>query len=73
MGQLEHQMDAIIALAFPNLKLEEIESWTLDKTLKYFSRAEWLLQMQGIPVEIQFADEEDDQGVPSIGEEIEES
>ncbi len=51
MGNLEAQMEAIIKEAFPTLTLEEIESWNIPKTLKYYSRAEWILEaLRGIPV-----------------------
>ena len=37
------QINCLISVAFPNFTLEEIESWTMPKTLKYYTRAEWIL------------------------------
>ena len=51
MNSLETQMEAVILEAFPRFTIEEIESWDVPKTLRYFSRAEWLLAvMRGIEV-----------------------
>lgn len=51
MQNLETQMEAIIHKAFPSISLEEIESWDVPKTLKYYSRAEWILEiLEGIPI-----------------------
>lgn len=51
MYDLDYQIDAIIHEAFPHYSLEEIESWTVRKKLKYLSRAEWILvNLKGIPL-----------------------
>ena len=51
MSTLEAQMEAIVAEAFPMLTLDEIESWDVPKTLKYYSRAEWILSvLRGVPI-----------------------
>ena len=44
MYDFENQITCIINEAFPNLDIEEIESWDVEKTTKYLSRAEWKLQ-----------------------------
>lgn len=50
MAELDNQVTAVINEAFPNLDLEEIESWDMEKTMKYFSRAEWSLHnLRGVP------------------------
>lgn len=51
MSTLESQMEAIIMCAYPNLTVEEMDHWDVPKTLRYFTRAEWILTvLQGIPV-----------------------
>lgn len=47
----DNRIDAIILEAFPSITLEELETWTVKKTLKYFSRANWILSnIRGINV-----------------------
>lgn len=41
MYEHDNQITCIINEAFPNLDIEEIEQWSVAKTLKYLSRAEW--------------------------------
>lgn len=43
MYDLDNQITCIIAEAFPQLDIEEIEAWDIEKTVKYLSRAEWIL------------------------------
>lgn len=43
MFDLDNQVTCIIHEAFPDLQLEDIESWRVSKTAKYLSRAEWIL------------------------------
>lgn len=43
MFDLDNQISCIINEAFPQFDIEEIESWDIDKTTKYLSRAEWKL------------------------------
>ena len=50
MFDLDNQITAIISTAFPNLDIEEIEQWDVEKTMKYMSRAEWILHnLKGVP------------------------
>lgn len=50
MYALENQIACIIHEAFPDLDIEEIEAWDTEKTMKYLSRAEWILtNLRGIP------------------------
>lgn len=49
MYDLDNQITCIINEAFPNIDIEEIEAWDVDKTTKYLSRAEWKLHnMRGL-------------------------
>lgn len=43
MFDLDNQITCIINEAFPNIDIEEIEMWGIEKTTKYLSRAEWKL------------------------------
>ncbi|MED1125336.1 hypothetical protein [Bacillus atrophaeus] len=43
MFDLDNQITCIINEAFPQFDIEEIESWGIEKTTKYLSRAEWKL------------------------------
>lgn len=43
MFDLDNQITCIINEAFPNIDIEEIEKWDVEKTTKYLSRAEWKL------------------------------
>lgn len=43
MWDLDNQITCIINEAFPQFDIEEIESWGIEKTTKYLSRAEWKL------------------------------
>lgn len=52
MQQFDNQITCIISEAFPNLDIEEIESWDMAKTAKYLSRAEWKLNiLRQIPID----------------------
>lgn len=44
MYDLDNQITCIIHEAFQNISIEEIESWGVEKTAKYLSKAEWILQ-----------------------------
>lgn len=44
MAELHSQINCMIAETFPSLRYEEIENFDMTKTLKYLSRAEWILQ-----------------------------
>jgi len=65
MDSLSNQMACIIAEAFPQYRLEEIESWPEEKALWYLSRAQYVINElrgglcyqvleNGIPVERRF-------------------
>jgi hypothetical protein len=43
MEDFEQQIAPIICTAFPKFDLEEVESWTIRKQLRYLTRAEWAL------------------------------
>jgi hypothetical protein len=45
MDIFQNQVSCIIHEAFPNLDLEEIETWPMEKTLWYYSRAEYVLNV----------------------------
>lgn len=44
MNRLDNQISCVIAEAFPYYRIEEIDNWSLEKTLLYFSRAKWILR-----------------------------
>lgn len=43
MATINNNITCIINEAFPNFDIEEIENWGWDRTIKYFTRAEWKL------------------------------
>lgn len=50
MFNLDNQITAIISEAYPNIDIETIEQWDVEKTMKYMSRAEWTLHnLRGVP------------------------
>nr|DAV25218.1 MAG TPA: hypothetical protein [Caudoviricetes sp.] len=52
MAEFDNQITCIINEAFPNIDIEEIESWDMAKTAKYLSRAEWKLNvLRQIPID----------------------
>lgn len=52
METLDNQMACVIKEAFPELSIEEIESWPMEKTIWYFTRAEYILStLRGIELE----------------------
>ena len=49
---INSNITCIINEAFPNFDIEEIENWDMDKTIKYFTRAEWkLINLRQIPID----------------------
>ena len=44
MYDLDNQITCIIHEAFPQYEMEDIDKWDVEKTTKYLSRAEWILQ-----------------------------
>lgn len=52
MQTFDNQISCIIKEAFPDIQLEAIEHWQLDKVLWYYSRAKWTLEaIRGIKME----------------------
>ena len=52
MAKLSDQINCMIAEAYPKYSIEEIESWDMDQTLKFLSRAEWtLVNLRNIPID----------------------
>lgn len=50
MYSLDEQISCLIHEAFPRFDIEEIEAWDVERTTKYLSRAEWILQnLRGVP------------------------
>lgn len=43
MYDMDNQVTCLIHEAFPEYDIEEIETWDLQRTAKYLSRAEWIL------------------------------
>lgn len=57
MTEFDNQITCIINEAFPNIDIEEIESWDMSKTAKYLSRAEWKLNvLRQIPIDYEVSD-----------------
>lgn len=51
MQYLDFQTECIIHEAFPYIPLEEISNWTIQKTMYYLSRAEFILrELRGVPL-----------------------
>lgn len=48
MKDFQNQVSCIIHEGFPMLDIEEIEDWPMEKTLWYFSRAEYKLELRDI-------------------------
>lgn len=44
MQSFENQISCVISECFPHLDIEEIENWSMEKTIWYFSRAKWMLE-----------------------------
>lgn len=40
----DHQMENIIMMAFPSIRLEEMRNWSIYKLVDYFARAEWVIE-----------------------------
>ena len=54
MEIFENQIPCVIKEAFPDIPMEEIESWPWPKTLWYFSRAKFVLShLRQIPIQFQ--------------------
>jgi hypothetical protein len=55
MTIFDYQADVIIHEAFPNISMEEIQSWSVKKMMYYLARAEWVLVnlrgVQLVPIE----------------------
>lgn len=50
MADVDNQIICIIHEAFPTIDIEDMEEWDMERTLKYLSRAEWILNnLRGIP------------------------
>ena len=55
--QLGSEMACIIAEAFPNYSLEEIESWNNFKFMKIYAQAEWVLKnIRGVQFQLDIID-----------------
>lgn len=55
METLDNQMACIIKEAFSDLSIEEIENWSMEKTIWYYSRSEYILSLRGIDLAIEVA------------------
>lgn len=50
MADVDNQITCIIHEAFPMIDIETMENWGVEQTLKYYSRAEWILHnIRGVP------------------------
>lgn len=62
MDSTDNQVTCMINEAFPQYDIEEIENWGLERTAKYFSRAEWkLVNLRNIPISYESVEPEADQ------------
>lgn len=43
-NDFDHQMENIIMTAFPSIRLEEMQEWSIYKLIDYFARAEWVVE-----------------------------
>ena len=69
MSDIDHQITCMINEAFPQHDIEEIETWDIEMTSKYLSRAEWkLATFRGMEVLFDPFEENQDEG--PITEEI---
>ena len=51
MYSFQHQVSCIITEAFPDLNIEDVENWPLEKTIWYYSRAKYKLeQLRGVEI-----------------------
>lgn len=49
MNRFENQVSCVIAEVFSNFTIDEIDNWSMEKTLWYFARAKWTLRtLRGI-------------------------
>lgn len=54
MQSFDNQMSCIIATAFPQYRIEEIDSWNLEKSISYYAKAKWALAtLRGITLEFE--------------------
>ena len=52
MQSMENQLSCVIKEVFQDISIEEIEDWTLDKTMWHFSRAKWILStLRGVTLQ----------------------
>lgn len=65
LGDFQNQVSCIIHEAFPTLDIEEIEDWNLEKTLWYFTRAEYKLSLRGITLEDTSGGQEKQNTIPA--------
>ena len=50
MADVDNQITCVIHEAFPTMDIEAMENWGVEQTLKYYSRAEWILHnIRGLP------------------------
>lgn len=52
MATFDNQISCIIKEAFPEITIQEIEDWQMEKTLWYYARAKWMLEnLRGVVLE----------------------
>ena len=67
MYDIDNQITCVINEAFPNIDIEEIEQWDIEKTTKYLSRAEWKLEsLRGIHLGVAGEQQHDDSRADSM-------
>jgi hypothetical protein len=71
LESFDHIVAPVICSAFPKFDLEEVESWTIKKMLKYFSRAEMILAVRGTPLQFSEGNPEPIDDFPELRQEME--
>lgn len=67
MQSFQNQISCIIVAAFPALNIEDVENWSLEKTIWHYSRATWILkEIKGVALVP--AEETDPNGVQIQGD-----
>lgn len=66
LTSFENQIPLIICAAFPRLLPEDIDEWSMKKTIWYLAQAEIVLGIRGTPISIDVNDEADYDAFPEL-------
>lgn len=57
MFDMQQQVTCIIHEAFPEYDIEDVENWGIEKTAKFLTRSEWILQnLRSLPIDAEMAE-----------------